>query len=42
LAEEAENALVEYEEYLRLDPKGEFSEQAKEAMRKIKQALGKS
>lgn len=40
-ARQAENALVEFEEYLRLDPNGEFSEQAREAVQRIRQALVK-
>ena len=40
-ARQAENALVEFEEYLRLDPNGEFSEQAKETVQRIRQALVK-
>lgn len=39
-ARQAENALVEYQEYLRLAPAGEFAEQAKQLIQKIKQALG--
>lgn len=34
-----QNALVEYEEYLRLAPKGEFAEQTKEIVQKLKRAL---
>lgn len=34
-----ENALIEYEEYLRLSPKGEFSDQAQEIAHKLKRAL---
>ncbi len=34
-----ENALVEFEEYLRLAPKGEFSEQARATAQKIRNAL---
>lgn len=34
-----QNALVEYEEYLRLAPKGEFAEQTREIVQKLKQAL---
>lgn len=41
-AHQAENAIVEFEEYLRLEPKGEFSEQAKETIGKIRRALAKS
>jgi Tfp pilus assembly protein PilF len=40
-ARQAENALVEFEQYLRLEPKGEFSEQTKELVRKLRQALAK-
>jgi len=41
-ARQAENAIVEFEEYLRLEPKGEFSEQAKETVRKLRRALAKT
>jgi tetratricopeptide (TPR) repeat protein len=41
-AHQPENAVVEFEEYLRLEPKGEFSEQAKETVRKLRRALAKS
>jgi len=41
-ARQPENAIVEFEEYLRLEPKGEFSEQAKETVRKLRRALAKS
>lgn len=41
-ARQTENAIVEFEEYLRLEPKGEFSERAKETVRKLRQATGKS
>ena len=34
-----QNALVEYEEYLRLAPKGEFAEQTREIVQKLKRAL---
>ena len=34
-----QNALVEYEEYLRLAPKGEFAEQTREIVEKLKRAL---
>jgi tetratricopeptide (TPR) repeat protein len=34
-----QNALVEYEEYLRLAPQGEFAEQTKEIVQKLKRAL---
>ena len=40
-ARQPENALVEFEEYLRLDPNGEFSEPAREAVQRIRQALTK-
>jgi tetratricopeptide (TPR) repeat protein len=40
-ARQIENALVEFEEYLRLEPNGEYSEQAKEAAQRIKEALAK-
>jgi tetratricopeptide (TPR) repeat protein len=38
-ARQAENALVEFEEYLRLAPKGEYAEQARQIARKIKETL---
>lgn len=41
-ARQTENAILEFEEYLRLEPKGEFSEQAKETVRKLRRALEKS
>jgi tetratricopeptide (TPR) repeat protein len=34
-----EDALMEYEEYLRLEPKGKFAQQAQEVVDKIKKAL---
>ncbi len=34
-----QNALVEYEEYLRLAPKGEFAEQTRGIVQKLRQAL---
>jgi len=34
-----ERALVEYQEYLRLEPKGDFTAQAQEMVRKIKKAM---
>ncbi len=34
-----ENALIEYEEYLRLAPKGEFSAQTQELVEKLKKNL---
>jgi tetratricopeptide (TPR) repeat protein len=40
-ARRAEDALKEFEEYLRLEPNGEFSEQAREAVQRIKRALAK-
>ncbi|MDQ3819595.1 MAG: tetratricopeptide repeat protein [Acidobacteriota bacterium] len=40
-ANQVENALVEFEEYLRLEPNGKYSEQAKEAAQKIKESLAK-
>jgi len=40
-ARQPENALVEFEEYLRLDPNGEFSQQAKETVQRIRRALVK-
>lgn len=41
-ARQTENAIVEFEEYLRLEPKGEFSDQARETVRKLRQSLSKS
>ncbi len=41
-AHQTQNAIVEFEEYLRLEPKGEFSERAKETVRKLKRALRQS
>ena len=41
-ARQPDNALVEFQEYLRLEPSGEFSEAAKQTVRQIKAALGKS
>ncbi|HEX8649845.1 MAG TPA: tetratricopeptide repeat protein [Pyrinomonadaceae bacterium] len=38
-AKQAENALVEFQEYLRLEPKGKFAPQAQEMVNKIKAAL---
>jgi len=38
-ARQPENALAEYQEYLRLAPTGEFAEQARTMVSKIKQAL---
>jgi tetratricopeptide (TPR) repeat protein len=38
-ARQPENALTEFEEYLRLAPKGEFASQARELANKIKRAL---
>lgn len=36
---QTENALVEFEEYLRLEPKGEFAEQTRQTVAKIKRRL---
>ena len=33
---QTENALVEFEEYLRLEPKGQFAEQAKQTVARLK------
>jgi cytochrome c-type biogenesis protein CcmH/NrfG len=41
-ARQTENAIVEFEEYLRLEPKGEFSEQARETVRRLRNARAKS
>ncbi|MDT7689538.1 MAG: hypothetical protein QOE46_2297 [Acidobacteriota bacterium] len=38
-ARQAENALVEFQEYLRLDPKGEFAVETRQLVEKIKKAL---
>ena len=38
-ARQPENALTEYQEYLRLAPTGEFAAEAREMVRKLKQAL---
>lgn len=38
-ARRAEHALTEYQEYLRLAPEGPFAQQAREMVRKLKQAL---
>ena len=38
-ARQLDNALVEFEEYLRLDPNGEYSGEATQAVRRIKEAL---
>lgn len=38
-AHKPDDALVEFQEYLRLAPKGEFSSQAQELVKKIKRAL---
>lgn len=35
-AHQAENALVEFEEYLRLEPKGEFADQARQTVARLK------
>jgi Tfp pilus assembly protein PilF len=40
-AHQPENAVIEFEEYLRLDPNGPFAAQAKEAVHRIKQGLAK-
>ena len=40
-ARQPENALVEFEEYLRLDPKGEFANEARATAEKIRRALAK-
>lgn len=37
-AHQPDNAMVEFEEYLRLAPKGEFSEQTRAVVQKLKQA----
>jgi tetratricopeptide (TPR) repeat protein len=36
-----ENALIEYEEYLRLAPTGEFAKQTQELVRQLKEAIAK-
>ncbi|MBD0327020.1 MAG: hypothetical protein ICV68_11340, partial [Pyrinomonadaceae bacterium] len=36
-----QNALIEYEEYLRLAPQGEFAEQTRDIVQKLKAALAK-
>jgi Tfp pilus assembly protein PilF len=41
-AHQPENALAEFEEYLRLDPNGKYSAQATQTIEKIKKALAKS
>jgi tetratricopeptide (TPR) repeat protein len=41
-ARKAEDALMEFEEYLRLEPNGKFSQQARETISKIKKALAKN
>ena len=33
---QTENALVEFEEYLRLEPKGQFAEQARQTVARLK------
>jgi hypothetical protein len=38
-ARQPENALVEFEEYLRLAPNGEFAAQTRDIIQKIRQAL---
>lgn len=40
-ARQPDNALVEFEEYLRLEPNGEFSAQAARVVRTIKEAIAK-
>jgi hypothetical protein len=35
-AHQTENAVVEFEEYLRLEPKGEFAEQARQSVDSLK------
>ena len=41
-ARQPENALVEFEEYLRLEPKGRYADQAREMARRIRQALAEA
>jgi tetratricopeptide (TPR) repeat protein len=41
-ARQPENALVEFKEYLRLAPEGEFAKQAKEMVQKIERALAEN
>jgi Flp pilus assembly protein TadD len=41
-ARQTENAIVEFEEYVRLEPKGEFTEQAKETVRKLRRVLART
>ena len=38
-AHQAENALIEFQEYLRLEPKGKYAQQTQEIVDKIKKAL---
>ena len=38
-AHQAENALIEFQEYLRLEPKGKYAQQTQEIVEKIKKAL---
>ncbi len=38
----AEDALHEFEEYLRLDPKGQFADQTRSLVDKIKKALAQT
>jgi tetratricopeptide (TPR) repeat protein len=38
-AHQAENALAEFQEYLRLEPKGKFAAEAQEMVQRIKKAL---
>jgi Flp pilus assembly protein TadD len=40
-ARQPENALVEFEEYIRLEPKGEFVDEARATAQKIRRALAK-
>jgi Tfp pilus assembly protein PilF len=41
-ARQAENALTEFQEYLRLEPKGKYAPQAQQMVDKIKKALAES
>lgn len=41
-AHQPENALTEFEEYLRIEPNGEYSAEAKQTIEKIKKALATS
>ena len=38
-ARQADNALIEFEEYLRLEPNGEFAEETKQVAQKIRETL---